>query len=193
VLDDGDVAAGQVLIINGNDGISALGAGDVLTIDGSGERDGILDLRGGAGDDRLTGGKGADVISGGGGNDRLTGGKGSDVLVGGSGADVLSGGGGADVFAFHDADSPAAAPDRIAKLQGADTVDLSQIDADTGAGGDQAFSLVGAFTGSAGQLVLHYDAGTNRTHIEMDVTGDGAADYDIVTKGDHTGFTNFVL
>lgn len=192
-LADGNVAAGQVLIVNGDSGLSALGSGDSLTVDGSAERDGILDLRGGAGADKLAGGKGSDVISGNDGNDRLVGGKGSDVLVGGNGADVLSGGGGSDVFAFHDADSLAAAPDRIAKLQGADTVDLSQIDADTGTGGDQAFTLVGSFTGSAGQLVLQYDAGTNRTHIEMDVTGDGVADYDIVCKGDHTAFSNFVL
>lgn len=192
VLNDGNVAAGQTLIINGNNGLSALGAADTLIVNGSAERDGILDLRGGAGDDQLTGGKGADLIAGNGGNDRLFGNKGADVLVGGGGHDFLNGGGGADVFAFDDGDL-STSPDKIAKLQGADSIDLSQIDADAVTGGDQAFTLVGAFSGAAGQLVLSYDAGTNRTSIEMDINGDSAADYVIVTKGDHTGFSNFVL
>lgn len=46
-------------------------------------------LRGGSGDDRLTGGLGSDVLRGGSGADRLSGGLGSDVLYGNGGADTL--------------------------------------------------------------------------------------------------------
>jgi Ca2+-binding RTX toxin-like protein len=64
-------------------------------------------LRGGAGDDTLSGGNGADKLIGGAGNDRLVGrggddslygGPGEDVLVGSSGDDILYGGPGNDVL-----------------------------------------------------------------------------------------------
>jgi len=69
-------------------------------------------LRGGAGDDTLTGGSGGDVLRGGQGDDLLTGGFGADVLGGGPGrdsleggrdADTLRGGAGIDIFEHLDA------------------------------------------------------------------------------------------
>ena len=53
-------------------------------------------LLGGAGNDSLDGGAGDDTLSGGADNDTLTGGAGRDILQGGSGTDRLDGGTGAD-------------------------------------------------------------------------------------------------
>jgi Ca2+-binding RTX toxin-like protein len=74
-LANGNVAAGATLIIDG----AGLGADETISIDGSGETDGALDLTGGAAADELTGGWGADSIDGGAGSDQLTGGPGDDA------------------------------------------------------------------------------------------------------------------
>lgn len=67
----------------------------VITL-GSEGLDGIENLRGGAGDDALTGDDGGNLLDGGGGNDTLVGRGVADVLLGGSGDDTLDGGGGDD-------------------------------------------------------------------------------------------------
>ncbi|MFO0928639.1 MAG: calcium-binding protein [Gemmataceae bacterium] len=59
---------------------------------------GIERLRGGTGNDSLTGSDAGDVLDGGPGNDVLNGGGGSDELTGGPGNDVLNGGLGIDVL-----------------------------------------------------------------------------------------------
>lgn len=55
-------------------------------------------IRGGEGDDVLTGGAGADKLIGGPGNDELNGRGGNDVLIGGPGNDTLNGGSGQNVL-----------------------------------------------------------------------------------------------
>jgi hypothetical protein len=62
---------------------------------------------------------------------------------------------------------------------GVDKVDLSRIDANAGAAGDQAFSWIGsaAFTGAAGELRT-YDQGGYRW-VAGDTDGDGNADFAI--------------
>ena len=55
-------------------------------------------LKGGAGNDTLSGGRGGDTLKGGAGNDILDGGAGKDELVGSKGNDTLAGGGGADIL-----------------------------------------------------------------------------------------------
>lgn len=74
----------------------------------------IEGLRGGAGDDQITGnnadntlegGAGNDLIYGMGGNDRLVGGNGDDILVGGLGRDTLDGGAGNDTASYAQATS----------------------------------------------------------------------------------------
>lgn len=50
----------------------------------------IENVRGGSGNDRITGDIGINVLDGGGGNDTIVAGPGSDVLIGGTGTDVLS-------------------------------------------------------------------------------------------------------
>jgi Ca2+-binding RTX toxin-like protein len=55
-------------------------------------------IRGGGGNDQLTGGKGNDILHGGAGNDRLKGRDGDDILVGGAGHDDVQGNGGNDTY-----------------------------------------------------------------------------------------------
>jgi len=99
---------------------------------------------------------------------------------------VLQGGAGADCFIFATVtDSRAGAPDRItdfSHLQG-DRVDLSAIDANTGAAGNQAFSFIGTalYSGVAGQLRYAFD-GTDTT-IAGDINGDGVSDFRIRLTG----------
>jgi Tol biopolymer transport system component len=153
--------------------------------------------------DGLTGDKYANQLSGASGDDLLAGGKGIDTLVGGEGADTLSGGkggdelhgaGGADVFLFSSQkDSTKNAPDLIADLEGSDVIDISAIDADTTKAGNQAFTLVGAFSHHAGEAVLSYDSGTGKTSLMLDSNGDAHADVLILISGDHHSFTNFAL
>lgn len=160
-------------------------AGAQPTGEGSDTLVGIENLTGSGSDDRLTGDAGANRLSGGGGADTLTGGRRADVLIGG---------GGVDVFMFGAvADSTASLHDTITDLTNADHIDLGGIDANTTKGGDQAFHLVSAFSGHAGELTVAYDSKHDRTVISGDVDGDGKADLVIWASGDQHGFTNFVL
>jgi len=102
VADDTLVAAGRILVIEGND----VGDGNSLSFDGSAETDGRFSFVGGRGDDTFFGGAGDDRIEGGDGADRLSGGGGGDVFVYLGAGD--STGGGYDTIADFD---PAA--DRI--------------------------------------------------------------------------------
>jgi Ca2+-binding RTX toxin-like protein len=160
VLHNGNVAPGETLIVNG----SSLPFGQVVNIDGRGVQGGNL------------------ILFGGGGHDILTGGDGNDTIQGGGGADGLTGGAGADTFRYDSAsDSKPGLWDLIGDFQaGVDKIDLSRIDANTHAGGDQAFTWIGAnaFGGagaaSAGELRVYQDNGYQR--VEGDTDGDGSAD-----------------
>jgi len=108
--DDETVSAGGHFTIDG----SALGAGDVMTYDGTSETDGRLILLGGAGNDVLTGGAQNDVIDGNGGADRI------DLTNGGN--DHADGGNGDDTFVLGATFTSA---DRIEGGAGNDTVELN--------------------------------------------------------------------
>jgi Ca2+-binding RTX toxin-like protein len=136
----------------------------------------------------LNGYNGDDTIDGGAGHDLLDGGAGNDLLHGGSAMDQLTGGAGADSFIFvttTESPSTAAGRDLITDFSHAqgDRIDLSLIDANAGAAGDQAFTYLGtgAFTGVAGQLHTWYDAG--KTIVSGDVNGDKLADFAIALTG----------
>jgi Ca2+-binding RTX toxin-like protein len=155
-LSDAIVGAGQTLTVSG----ALLMATETMILDASLETNGIL---------RLFGGKSADTLKGG---------AQADYLHGNLGADMLAGGGGADLFRYDNvAESNSASLDHILDFTpGTDRIELSRIDANTLAAGDQAFSWIGssAFTGSAGELRAFESGGS--WFVEGDTNGDGAAD-----------------
>jgi Ca2+-binding RTX toxin-like protein len=165
------------------------------SFDGTGN---ILDnvMYGGGAADTLSGLEGNDTLRGNGGDDALLGGDGDDLLVGGVGADSYTGGADADTFRIGYFESgTGAAADSITDFQsGTDLIDVSGWDANTGAGGDQAFTFVGtsAFSSTAGELRYSFD-GTN-TWVQGDINGDAAADFEIMLSGNVTPVaTDFVL
>jgi Ca2+-binding RTX toxin-like protein len=127
----------------------------------------------------------------------LTGGDGDDVLNGGAGTDILVGGAGADRFVFRSATQAGigTARDVIEDFEsGVDMIDLSAIDANVRAKGNQAFgeNLVMGFSESAGQLLLAAVGGD--LVVSGDTNGDGLADFEILLR-DVTGITrdDFIL
>ncbi len=134
--------------------------------------------------ENLTGSDFDDVIYGDGGANTLNGRAGNDKISGGAGADRLTGGLGADWFVFSsvaDSSPSSAGRDTIldfARTHG-DKIDLQAIDANTGEGGDQAFTFIGtaAYSNTAGEL--RYRINGSETIISGDVNGDGVADFRI--------------
>ncbi|MGV0757876.1 calcium-binding protein [Tistrella mobilis] len=133
--------------------------------------------------DVLIGSDRAETLRGFGGNDRLSGGRGADLLEGGGGADTFlyssatesSGAGGHDIIGDFN------------RLQG-DRIDLSQIDADPGQIGLQAFRFLGnqAFDGAAGALTVEVqDASTSL--VLIDINGDLVAEMAILVRGMGSG------
>ena len=181
--------------LEGGDGRDRLfgGAGADLLDGGAGEDqlfggEDADSLSGGAENDRLDGGAGADWLDGGEGADRLFGGDGADTLDGGNGRDQLWGGADADIFRFGAIGQGSIDPaDRIYDFEiGLDRIDLSALDADPTAEGDQAFVLLAAgaaFTGAAGEIRQIVDAPRNLVLIELSLGGDLLPDMAIVSKG----------
>jgi Ca2+-binding RTX toxin-like protein len=145
----------------------------------------VENVVGSSGNDELGGDGGANRLEGSWGDDILDGRGGGDFLVGGGGADVLSGGAGADSFLFFDGDTgTGSAADAILDFGcGGDSIDVSALDADAGASGDQGFTFIGdsAFSNAAGELRFAF--GADETLIQWDVNGDGAADGEILLTG----------
>ena len=155
-------------------------------------------LTGSTGANVLNGGNGNDVIDGGSGADKLLGGNGNDSLTGGAGADILTGGLNADRFILRAlGDSPVGSGgDHVADFHSSETdkIDLSAIDANTIAAGDQSFAFIGnqVFHGVTGEL--HYIANTTGITVQGDVTGDGIADFAILVDGVASlAATDFIL
>ena len=190
-----DAATGIVLdlLAPGTNGGDA--AGDVLIA--------VENLVGSNFTDIISGGNVANNISGRGGNDTIVGRGGADTLRGeggrdrldgGAGADVLTGGAGDDRFIYREtSESTAGIRDTITDFAGSgsaggDLMDLSTIDANANAAGNQSFAFIGqgAFTGAAGQL-RYETAGGNAT-VQADTNGDGTADLVV----DLTGVTSMV-
>ena len=122
----------------------------------------------------------------------ITGNAAANVILGGGGADVLTGGAGADIFKFTAlSDSTAAAGDLIMDFSGkkggahpqGDKIDLSAIDANSGTGANEAFTLVNKFNGHAGQAYYSYDSHAGTTDVYLDVNGDKVADMVIHLEG----------
>jgi Ca2+-binding RTX toxin-like protein len=135
----------------------------------------------------MTGNANANTLDGQGGDDVLKGLDGADTLIGGTGADIMVGGAGADTFVIRQESihtSGAIEIDTVNDLIAAqsDRLDLSAIDADSNTVGDQAFTLVGGFTHHAGEMTLAFASGV--TTLQLDVNGDGVADYRMKMTGD---------
>ncbi|MDQ3143742.1 MAG: pre-peptidase C-terminal domain-containing protein [Pseudomonadota bacterium] len=124
----------------------------------------------------ILGDAGHNVLVGLGGDDALGGGAGADRLFGGTGNDLLTGGAGKDRFVIAEIGGR----DRISDFShGEDLIDLSRIDANVAADGDQAFTFIGAsnFSGNAGELATYVQRGVH--YAAGDVDGDGVADFTI--------------
>jgi Ca2+-binding RTX toxin-like protein len=120
----------------------------------------------------------------------LRGNSAANILTGGAGADDLRGGTGADTFVFRDGDFAGLTPstsDRIIDFSHSegDRIDLAQVDANSGLGGDQDFTFIGssAFHDVAGEL--RYEIINGNTYVYGDTNGDGLADLMIRLDGSH--------
>lgn len=187
------------------------GAGDDTIFGNGGETDGSSPdgadriygeagndrLFGKLGDDLLYGGDGNDVLGGYYGRDRLYGDAGNDLLRGRWDADILSGGPGSDRYEYRDVrDSTHNARDTILDFdnvggRAGDRIDLHTIDANTNAGGNQAFVFkgTGPITGP-GQLRVTASGGD--TLIQANTGGSNAPELEILVKDGHAGPGNWV-
>ncbi|OWJ67836.1 calcium-binding protein [Inquilinus limosus] len=128
---------------------------------------------------------GNDLLSGRGGTDHLDGSYDDDTLVGGRGADGLRGGSGADIFRIDRlVESLPGQEDTILDFSAGDGdgIDLSRIDADLTAAGNQAFTFIGtaAFSGIAGEL--RYEIRGDDLLISADADGDRVADLAVTAR-----------
>ncbi|HEY1631430.1 MAG TPA: hypothetical protein VGF56_08940 [Rhizomicrobium sp.] len=173
VTGDGTVAAGKEIIFDG----SALGANDVMDIQGQTEQDGILEEKGGAAADTLVGGQFNDKLFGGAGDDFLAGVGGQDVLDSGDGNDAISIGGMARVTAGAGSDLIGMIGtwnnwDRIDGGTGTDSLTIQH-------GGTEKFSSVSLT--SIEQLYLN--AASGDVTVEMNDANVAAGQQMIVSAG----------
>jgi Ca2+-binding RTX toxin-like protein len=151
--------------------------------------DGHDDIFGDEGDDTIFGGNQADELDGGWGHDIVRGGAGDDVLLGSPDSDILIGGTGNDVFRFG---SPSASAlgsrDTIRSGDGevafrnpgnaaGDRIDVSLIDADATAGGNQAFLWGGTTQKGKGYLWVENVGGD--TYVRGNINNGAAPEIEI--------------
>jgi Ca2+-binding RTX toxin-like protein len=174
-------------VLEGNNGFNILSGGD-----------GGDTLEGFGGVDSISGGDHNDTLRGMDGDDYMGGDAGHDTLHGGAGRDGMTGGSGADVFLWESATETgvtAGTADVIGdfnRLEG-DEFNLSAIDADVYADGDQAFTFIGtdAFSGTPGEI-RYYQSGGN-TYIEMQTGTSVDVEGVIMLTGIHDPEANWFL
>ena len=125
-------------------------------------------------------------------NNILIGTSGAETLDGNEGRDVLIGGAGNDTFDFNaTVDSPSLAKaDLIGDFEGdgalvGDLINLQDIDANTGTGGNQAFAFVAAQNAGVVANSVTWSQSGGNTIVQSDVNGDTTADLVIVLRGLH--------
>jgi hypothetical protein len=171
---DGNVAAGQRLIIQAN----TLKAGENLTFVGGAETNGSFQVFSGADNDYIRGGRLGDDIWGGAGNDEIVGDRGADTLRGGSGNDKFS-------YIWQD-DSLSSARDQILDFTTGDVIDLSVLGNFTFIGsGNQNGAEQLRVTQSGNQATVQvYFGADSSADLVIDVT---VADGHTLTANDFTG------
>jgi Ca2+-binding RTX toxin-like protein len=148
-------------------------------------------LSGDAGANLINGSAGNDTLVGGGGNDRLFGSSGQDVVNGGTGRDELSGGGDSDRFDFAALADSAVGPNRDAILDFAvdpatgagfiDRINVSSIDAQAAAAGNQAFGFIGASQFSAEGQIRAIQVGDD-TVVQFNTAGADGAEMELLLR-----------
>ncbi|WP_225772892.1 calcium-binding protein [Inquilinus sp. Marseille-Q2685] len=160
--------------LRGIENLSGTPANDILVGDGEANT--------------LQGGYGHDLLSGGGGDDTLMSyddptPSGNDTFVGGLGSDDITTADGEDIIRIDRlVESPPGQEDRVTDFSSRDVLDLSRIDADQTAPGDQAFTLIGdaPFSYTAGEL--HYQRLGRGLLVSADVDGDGRSDMQVILE-----------
>jgi Ca2+-binding RTX toxin-like protein len=182
----GDANDNRLCGLSGNDIVDGGNGNDIVM-----GFEGNDTLKGGGGHDRLVGGEGVDILDGMDGNDALVGDWGADRLTGGLGRDWLTGGPGNDVFVWTStAESGVTASTRDVvedfSFAECDRLDLSGIDADVYALGNQAFTFIGdnAFSGTPGEIRYSYLNGDTILQLQTGTSVDVEAT--IRLEGIHT-------
>lgn len=113
-------------------------------------------------------------------------GSGNDTITANASVNIIDGGAGNDKFVFNsekDADG-----DTILGFQPGDKIDLSGTDANNGASGNQAFTLVaGSTLSGAAQLIVTHETRDDGdyTVVQGSVDGDNSAELRLSIKGNH--------
>ena len=133
--------------------------------------------------DTIIGNNGVNTLMGLGGNDAMDGLRGNDILIGGRGSDYMLGGVGADQFDFNATNESVVGRNRdviddFSRAQ-RDRIDLSTIDANSVAAGNQSFRFIGQNDFSSRPGELRFKDGI----VSGDVNGDGRADFEIGVTG----------
>jgi Ca2+-binding RTX toxin-like protein len=138
--------------------------------------------------------------------DYIYGGTGDDTIYGGLGADTLDGGtafdphvetpseeGFVNIYAYQSVLDSMAGHSDLISMRLEDFIDLSDIDANAETEADDAFVIVSALTGAAGQLTVKYEPGSLLTTVTGDADGDGVGEFQIRIQGDATEFDGWIL
>lgn len=112
-------------------------------------------------------------------------GSGNDTITASNAVNVMDGGGGNDIFRFLS--SGAANGDTIEGFQPGDTIDLSEIDANTGSSADTFTLVTGAGFNAAGALKVSHEVhdGEEYTVVQGNTNGGSDAEFKLNIKGRH--------
>jgi Ca2+-binding RTX toxin-like protein len=116
-------------------------------------------------------------------------GSGNDTITASNAVNVMNGGAGDDTFRFTS--TTAANGDTIVTFEPGDRIDLTGIDANIGAAGDQSFTLVNGAPTAAGELGVSFEtrADGDFTVVQGNIDGNADADFTIEIAG-HQNLTN---
>jgi Ca2+-binding RTX toxin-like protein len=110
-------------------------------------------------------------------------GSGNDTITASNAVNVINGGAGNDTFKFTSTVS--ANGDIIVSFEPGDRIDLTAIDANTGAAGDQSFTLVNGAPTAAGQLGVTFETREDGdfTVVQGNIDGNPDAEFKIEIAG----------